>query len=258
MLPNKARMMAFVGLALLAMASTSRDVVGAEQAAAQKPIAGKTKNMPALEPKKEDGKKAQEKETELEQIAHLISQLGDSSFEEREAASRELNAIGKPALGALRKAAAFSNDAEIRRRAERIVEDIVARGIPVAFKNEIAALQGAWYSTRTEVGGVRQSGENRADRHFFSGNQWICLAGETLVQAAKITVVDVTNKQVQIDFLITEGPRKGDTWVGIYERNGDELKWCGGYVGEGHARPATLATKEGDGYFLRSLKRQKK
>jgi len=60
-------------------------------------------------------------------------------------------------------------------------------------------------------------------------------------------------------FIVTTGVRSGDTWLAIYERSGDELKWCGGYVGQGLARPTTLATKPGDGgYFLRSLKREKK
>jgi phospholipase C len=52
---------------------------------------------------------------------------------------------------------------------------------------------------------------------------------------------------------------KGDTWLAVYERKGDDLKWCGGYVGQNLARPTTFTTKPGDGgYFARSLKREKK
>jgi len=198
------------------------------------------------------------KETEAERIARLIKQLGDDAFKKREDASRELDAIGEPALGSLRKAAASSDDAEIRRRAEKIAGDVAARGLAVAAKKEIEGLQGTWHSTSTEAAGVRQSGENKADRHFFSGDQWTCKAGDAVVQIATIKIIEVSDKLVKIDFLITDGARKGDTWVGLYERSGDELKWCGGYVGEGKARPTTLATKPGDGYFLRSLVREKK
>src|SRR5438552_18593633 len=70
------------------------------------------------------------KETETERIARLIKQLGDDAFAKREAASRELDAIGEPALPALCKAAASSDDLEIRRRAERIVATIDDRLYP--------------------------------------------------------------------------------------------------------------------------------
>jgi uncharacterized protein (TIGR03067 family) len=198
------------------------------------------------------------KETEAERIARLLKQLGDDDFAKREAATKELDGIGEPALPALCKAAASTDDLEIRRRAEKIVQDFAARRLAVAAKKEIAKLQGAWYSTSTEEGGVRQSGENKANRHLFSGDQWTYEDGGAVVQAGTIRIVEVGDKRVQIDFLITEGFRKGDTWVGLYERSGDELKWCGSYPGQGQARPTTLATKPGDDYFLRSLRREKK
>jgi uncharacterized protein (TIGR03067 family) len=198
------------------------------------------------------------KETEAEKIARLIRQLGDDAFAEREAASKELDAIGEPALGALRQAAASSDDAEIRQRAGRLVQGIAGRLLAVAAKKEIAALQGTWYSTLTETAGMRQSGEDKADRHIVTGDQWVCKNGAAVVQTGTLSVTEVGDKLVKIDFIITGGFRNGDTWVAIYERNGDVLKWCGGYTGEGRARPASFATKPGDGYFLRSLKREKK
>ncbi len=198
------------------------------------------------------------KETEAERIARLVKQLGDDDFAKREAASKELDGIGEPALPALRKAAASSDDPEIRRRAERIVRDIAARALAVAAKKEIAGLQGAWYSTSTEEGGVRQSGENKADRHIFSGEKWTHEVGGAVVQSGTIRIVEVGDKRVKIDFIGTEGIGKGTTWVGLYERSGDELKWCGSYASQGLASPAALATKPGDGYFLRSLRREKK
>ena len=191
-----------------------------------------------------------DRETEADRITRLIQQLGDDAFGKREAAGEELTAIGEPALAPLRKAAATNDDFEIRQRAAMIVRTIAA-------KQEIAGLQGTWHSTSTETDGVRQSGENKADRHFFSGDQWTCKNGETVVQTATIKIVEVTDKLVKIDFLIHDGTWKGDTWVGLYQRSGDELTWCGGY-GEPKARPTALATKPGDGYFLRTLRREKK
>ena len=49
------------------------------------------------------------------EIACLVKQLGDDKFTEREAASKELAAIGEPARAALLEAAASRDDAEIRR-----------------------------------------------------------------------------------------------------------------------------------------------
>ena len=58
-----------------------------------------------------------------EQIDKLIEQLGSSTFNEREKATKELAAIGEPALEALRKAAK-SDDAEVRKRAEELLPKI--------------------------------------------------------------------------------------------------------------------------------------
>src|SRR5205085_11318439 len=46
-----------------------------------------------------------------DRIAALVRQLGDKEFAKREAASKELDGIGEPALDALRKGAA-ADDAE--------------------------------------------------------------------------------------------------------------------------------------------------
>jgi WD40 repeat protein len=62
--------------------------------------------------------------TELDQ---LIQQLGSPKFAEREAATKALEAIGEPAIDALRRAAATSEDAEVRRRARQLIKVIEDR-----------------------------------------------------------------------------------------------------------------------------------
>jgi hypothetical protein len=54
-------------------------------------------------------------------IDRLIGQLGSEVFAEREAASTALEQLGEAALEPLRKAREASDDAEIRRRAERLL-----------------------------------------------------------------------------------------------------------------------------------------
>jgi hypothetical protein len=58
-----------------------------------------------------------------EKIDRLIEQMGSGTFAEREQATKALDAIGVPALKALRKAAK-SDDAEVRRRAVELVKKL--------------------------------------------------------------------------------------------------------------------------------------
>jgi hypothetical protein len=65
------------------------------------------------------------KEADTEKIARLVKELGNETFAKRETASEELIAIGVPALTASRRVAASSEDPEVRRRAERVIQSIV-------------------------------------------------------------------------------------------------------------------------------------
>jgi hypothetical protein len=67
-----------------------------------------------------------DKYADSEKIAELVKKLGSDNFEDRESANKELDAIGAPALEALRKAAK-SEDAETRMRAEKLVKNIEKR-----------------------------------------------------------------------------------------------------------------------------------
>src|SRR5262245_23581464 len=83
-------------------------------------------------------------EAMTDRVDRLIRQLGDEEFDKRESASKALDAIGEPALNALRKAAASSEDLEIRRRAKRIVESVTGRIRAAAAKKELARWEGEW------------------------------------------------------------------------------------------------------------------
>lgn len=64
---------------------------------------------------------APEDDQQAERIAALIKQLGDKSFTKREAAEKELEAIGPAATKALQLVAVKGDDPEIRQRAERLL-----------------------------------------------------------------------------------------------------------------------------------------
>ena len=84
----------------------------------------------------EDAKTAAPAKTPAE-IDRLIKQLGSDDFDEREAASKALEAIGEPVLEALRKAATGSDDAEIRRRAE-----VVFKAVEPRIRGELRSFAG--------------------------------------------------------------------------------------------------------------------
>ncbi len=64
------------------------------------------------------------------EIERLIKQMGSDDFDEREAASKALEGIGQAALDALRDVIKKNNDAEVRRRAERVVKSVEAKLYP--------------------------------------------------------------------------------------------------------------------------------
>ena len=62
------------------------------------------------------------------EMKRLIDQLGSERFKDREQATHELSKLGKSALPSL-KEATNSLDAEVRRRAQQLVEQIEAPAV---------------------------------------------------------------------------------------------------------------------------------
>jgi hypothetical protein len=102
------------------------------------------------------------KAAKSDRVATLIRHLGDDAFARREAASKELEDIGEPALTALRRAATSSDDLEIRRRAKRIIQTIASRAAHAAVKRQLAAFKGKWNIQFTN--GVKEVCQIHKDR----------------------------------------------------------------------------------------------
>ncbi len=49
------------------------------------------------------------------------------------------------------------------------------------------------------------------------------------------------------------GPTRGKTYLGIYQLEGDTLRWC--TANPGRPRPTELMTRRGDGWYLMVLRR---
>lgn len=126
---------------------------------------------------------------------------------------------------------------------------------PVVQK-ELEKLQGTWYSLSTESDGKQQTGEDKTDLHIITGNTCVIKLNRRIVGGSTITV-EPGERNGRITFHMTAGQYKGKTWVGIYQADGDTLRWCGGWKGEIETLPSAFATKQGDHLFLRTLGRAK-
>lgn len=150
-----------------------------------------------------------------ERIGGLIRQLGHDEFPKREAASKELEAIGEPALEALRKAMT-DRDPEIRRRAERIAVPLIARLGADAAKNEIARWQGDWH----------------ADGDFtltIKGDQWVSNTPAMVPIKGTLRAIGMREKTALVDLVVNDGPTKGHVCRIIFRLDGNTLHYCGTY-----------------------------
>jgi uncharacterized protein (TIGR03067 family) len=197
------------------------------------------------------------KEKEAERIARLIKQLGDDAFAKREAVSKELEAIGAPALAALRKAAASSDDAEIRRRAERIGETIA----DAVAKADLAKLQGVWTVSSYEVEGKQLPGKDKRSTMKITGRKWVAQwakeDGGVQVESGILTLVNPEKSPLAVDLVHLDGPHKGSTVFAISRVDRDTFEFC--YCVRAEDRPTEFVTKAGDeGRGLVTFNRQKK
>lgn len=72
------------------------------------------------------------KDANTERIDKLVRQLGHDEFAKRQAAAKELEAIGEPALAALRQAAKSSDSLETQRRAEQLIRNIEPKPVTLS------------------------------------------------------------------------------------------------------------------------------
>jgi uncharacterized protein (TIGR03067 family) len=181
-------------------------------------------------------------------VARLIRQLGHEAFTKRQAASKELEAIGEPALAALRKAAT-DGDPETRRRAEQVIEAIAGR----VTRRELEKLQGTWFLVAYELDGKRTKGEDKSHVFTFQGQRWSIRVGGQVFQAGTVRRIEVRKNLNAIDLAITEGSNIGATAASIYAVEGDSLK----YLNCGDPRATEFATKPGDGRHYLTFRRAK-
>jgi uncharacterized protein (TIGR03067 family) len=131
-----------------------------------------------------------------------------------------------------------------------------AEGGQDAVKKEMAQLEGEWSMVSGEANGQSLPPESvkGAKRVAKDGETTITISGQVFFKA-KFTV-DPTKKPKTIDYTMTEGPTKGKTHLGIYELEGDTIKFC--FAAPGKERPTEFSAKEGSEQTLSVWKRDKK
>src|SRR5262245_51322679 len=124
-----------------------------------------------------------------------------------------------------------------------------------AVKKEMAQLEGEW----TMVSGERD-GQPLPDNFLRDANRVAkdgvptISIGDRVYMKAKFSV-DPTKKPKAIDYEILEGQAKGKKVLGIYEIDGDKVKFC--FATADKDRPSEFTAKAGSGHTLSVWKRKK-
>jgi uncharacterized protein (TIGR03067 family) len=114
--------------------------------------------------------------------------------------------------------------------------------------------QGTWIPTKAELGGKAFPDEvTKTIKLEIKDDKYTVTVGK---QVDKGTVkLNKTAKPKELDIAGTEGPNKGKTILGIYERDGDTLRVC--YDLGGKNRPTEFKTTEGTQQLLITYKKEK-
>ena len=125
-----------------------------------------------------------------------------------------------------------------------------------AAKKDLAQLQGEWsMATGGRDGQTLPDDMLKNSKRVCKGDETTVVVGGQLLMKAKFTL-DPSKKPKSIDYRITGGPNAGKTQLGIYELDGDMVKFC--FSTPGKDRPTDFTTKAGDGRTASVWKREKK
>jgi uncharacterized protein (TIGR03067 family) len=123
-------------------------------------------------------------------------------------------------------------------------------------KKDMGLLEGDWSMVSGEASGQAMPAEMvKTGKRAAKDGETVVTFGGRVYFKAKYTV-DPTKKPKTIDYTMTEGPTKGKTHLGIYEVNGDTVKFC--FAAPEKDRPTEFTAKEGSGWTLSVWKRDKK
>ena len=128
---------------------------------------------------------------------------------------------------------------------------LFASALPVAHaednqaaKADLARLQGEWSMVSGVADGFAVPDAMLANsKRTCAGDVTTVIVGGQLLMKARFTL-DPSKTPKAIDYAMLEGITQGKTQLGIYELDGDTVKFCFGEPGA--ARPAEFGSKSGD------------
>jgi uncharacterized protein (TIGR03067 family) len=121
------------------------------------------------------------------------------------------------------------------------------------LKKEMVRLEGEWLMVSGEANGFAMPKEMlKSGKRVAKDGETTISFGAQVYFRAKYTI-DPSKKPRAIDYQMTEGPTKGKTHLGIYELDGDTLKFC--FAAPGKERPTDFTAREGSGRTLSVWKR---
>ena len=125
-----------------------------------------------------------------------------------------------------------------------------------AAKKDLAQLQGEWtMATGSRDGQSLPDAMLKNSKRTCKGDETTVVIGGQLLMKTKFTL-DPSKKPKCIDYQITGGANAGKTQLGIYELDGDTVKFC--FSTPGKDRPTDFTTQAGDGRTSSVWKREKK
>src|SRR5262249_8829098 len=112
-----------------------------------------------------------------------------------------------------------------------------------ANKKEMTLLDGTWSMVSGQADGQDMPKQlvDGGKRIAKDGEVTIMIGGQVFLKA-KFTI-DPAKKPKTIDYAMTEGFTKGKTQLGIYELDGDTVKFC--FAAPGKDRPKDFTATEG-------------
>ena len=119
---------------------------------------------------------------------------------------------------------------------------------------EYAKLEGTWQVVSLEVDGMMIPKETIKNSKLIIKSKEFTMK-ENIATYKGTFSIDPSKKPKTIDIKFTEGPEKGNTSLGIYEIDGDDLKLCLSVTAK--ERPTEFTAKPKSGHGFEVLKREK-
>jgi uncharacterized protein (TIGR03067 family) len=143
-----------------------------------------------------------------------------------------------------------------------ILAAIFSTGWAQDGKDDAKKLQGAWVLTELMVGGVNVPEKEIAGTRFiFEGDKLTVMPAKPDVDAVdKRTFtfkLDPKQKPAAVDLTALDGDAKGAVSPGIYELNGDTLRWCQSDDEKSKERPKAFGSPDKSRIYLFTFKRAK-